>query len=169
MVAPVKFFIAEDSSFLISIIDINYLFHKKAISILSRLQKYNDKTLILLPEIVINESVITLIRKGINRTKVENSIHNLLHIENIRCFNITEGTLFRFCKNAIDTDFGKLKTSDFLIASTAKDFSAPILTFDVQMRKRVKPTYDEIYCCDKLKDLDDETELFFNNLEQKIS
>lgn len=164
-----KSFIVEDSSFVIAIIDLNDEFHKKAVTILEKINGFKDKVIILLPEIVIFETVITLIRKGIKKDDIELSLKNLFYIDNIRCISIPESSLFRFCKNVRgNAGFSSLKTSDYLIASIAKDYSAAIITFDLQMRKNLKPTYSDIYCCEKIKDLEDETESFLNFLKKFI-
>jgi len=155
---PAKNFIVEDSSFTISIIDSSDFFHQKAIDILIKLNKFNLNTLILIPQIVIYETVVTLVRKGIDKNKVEESIRKLLFLENVRCVDITESSLFRFCKNIKNiSGFNLLKTSDFLIASIAKDFSAKIITFDAQMRNSIKTSYSDIFCCDNIKEIKDET------------
>lgn len=155
---PAKNFIVEDSSFTISIIDNSDFFHQKAIDILVKLNKFNLNTLILIPQIVIYETVVTLVRKGIDKNKVEESIRKLLFLENVRCVDITESSLFRFCKNIKNiSGFNLLKTSDFLIASIAKDFSAKIITFDAQMRNSIKTSYSDIFCCFDIKEIKDET------------
>lgn len=161
----VKNFIVEDSSFVIAIIDKNDYFHSKAIDILIKLSEFNSKLIILIPQIVIYETVITLVRKGINKDKVEESIKKLLFLDNTRCIDVTESSLFRFCKNIKNNSgFHLLKTSDFLIASIAKDFSAKIITFDLQMRNSIKTSYGDIFCCDTIKDIKDETNDLLNSL-----
>ncbi len=166
MDVPAKNFIVEDSSFVISIIDSKDCFHQKAIDILVKLNKFNSNTLILIPQIVIYETAVTLVRKGIDKNKVEESIRKLLFLENVRCIDITESSLFRFCKNIQNiSGFNLLKTSDFLIVSIAKDFSAKIITFDVQMRKSIKSSYQNIFCCDDIKDVKDETNDLIKSLE----
>jgi len=153
-----KNFIVEDSSFVIGIIDKNDFFHSKAIGILLKLSEFNSNLIILIPQIVIYETIITLVRKGINKDRVEESIKKLLFLDNIRCIDVTESSLFRFCKNIKNNSgFHLLKTSDFLIASIAKDFSAKIITFDLQMRNSIKSSYSDIFCCDTIKDIPDET------------
>lgn len=165
-----KSFIVEDSSFVISVIDRNDTFHKDALFIYQELKKYHDDILILIPSIVFFESVITLVKKGVDRGKVENSLWKFLHIKNVRNIGLVETTAFRFCRNMQNKrGFTKLRTNDFLIASVAMDYSAQIITFDVKMRNRLKKSYDPIYCCATIGSQQDETNDFLDELRLDIS
>ena len=165
-----KHFVLEDSSFVIAVMDPGDVFHRDAVFIFKKILECKDRVIVLIPSVVFFESIVTLIRKGISHSEIEDKFWKLLHLSNVINVPIIETMAFKLCKRLSgNSDFLQMKTSDFVIANVGMEFDAQILTFDKGMRKRVFPTHNEIYYCSSLytdgESFGDETSRFISDME----
>ena len=156
-----KHCILEDSSFVISTINRGDMFHYEAVKILNELVKRRDKIKIIIPSIVFFESIIKLIQRGVPPKYVEDKLWNFLYIEEVLNITFPETAAFRLIKHLQKADL-KLKAPDLVIALTAIEYEAQILTFDKPMWSALQNiNYSQVYFCPQqgeqkrfLKDLD---------------
>ena len=161
--------ILQDSSFLIATLNDEDFFHKDAISITKQLSGHEKDIKFVLPSVVFFEVFATLIKKGIPKETVEQSLWRFLIQNNILTVSLLATMAFKLGNRLANKQLSGLKTSDFIIANIGLDYDAQILTFDKKMRERVGKNYPNIYYCSKRSNMKDETERFLNDLQQAVN
>lgn len=123
----------------------------------------------VVPSLVFYETIVTLIKKGGLEPKVvEKKLWDFLYSDLVLNVAMLETNAFKVCKKLKNRDLSLLGTQDLIIVNTAMEYEAQILTFDKQMRKRVKEVYPEIYYCSPQGRMEDETADFLKDFNQKI-
>ncbi|MBA7490367.1 hypothetical protein ES702_00905 [subsurface metagenome] len=163
-----KHCILEDASFVVAVIDINDKFHNDAVYIFKKILKDRKEIKIIIPSIVFFESIITLIKKGIDKNLVEDKLWKFLYILEILNFPIIETSAFKLCKTLSSGQLVNLKTSDYMIVNIGIEFDAQILTFDKKMRNRVRKIYPTIYYCSAIDTDEDDTERFLKDFDKAL-
>lgn len=169
-----KQFVLEDSSFVIAVMDKDDCFHRDAVYVFKELLKRQNDIKVLIPSVVFFESLVTLVKKGLPEQEVESKFWKFLHLENVINVSVIETMAFKLCRRlGKNSNYQQLKTSDFLIANTAIEYDAQILTFDKQMRNRIFPNYAEIYYCSEIglgstDSFKDESAKFLKGLDSAI-
>ena len=163
-------YVVEDSSFVVGLLDKEDKFHWDALKVFEILINNKKYLKIILPSVVIYESITTLLRKGYQYNVVERKIWNLLHIDDLVIVNLPVENAYRVGKR-LSNRFSlehKITTLDWLIVGCGIDFEGQIVTFDLKLARRVKPFYPYIYYCSGLDDHEDETEKFIEDLNRRI-
>jgi len=161
--------ILQDSSFIIATLKEDDPFHYDALRIVGTLLQHRQDVKYIIPSIVFFEVLATLIKKGVAKKIVENSLWSFLHQDNILSVSIIETMAFRLVNRLQSKFLSNLKTSDFLIVNIGLDYDAQILTFDKKMRQRVGKAYPHIYYCSDRGNMKDETKRFLADLEHSIT
>ncbi len=163
-----KHCVLEDSSFVIATIDPSDKFHKDAVLIFKKLIQAKSYTRIIIPSTVFFETILTLIKNGVEKNVVEKKLWDFLYIDQIMNVTLIETMAFKMAKNLSLTQLNSLRTADYLIASTGMQFDAQILTFDTKMYERVKKIYPQIYYCSSLDGHTDDSLQFLDDLQKSI-
>ena len=161
-----KYYIVEDSSFILAVLDSNDAFHKDALYVFSKIQESKEMINIVIPPLVMYEVIVVLRRKGVTSSKIEDTFMKLVNISNVSVIALSEMSAFKHAKHALNSsDPDKaLRTNDFLIFSVANELQASILTFDKKLRDRCRELYSDIYYCSSLGGMTDETNDFLNKI-----
>lgn len=164
-----KHCVLEDSSFVIATIDPNDKFHRDAVFIFNRLIAAGSDIKVIIPSVVFFESVFTLIKNGVNKNIVETKLWNFLFIDQIVNVTLIETMAFKLAKQLTMGQISTLRTADYLIASIGLQYDAQILTFDFNMRRKIKPIHSKIYYCSSLDGKTDESIDFLEDLASSIN
>jgi predicted nucleic acid-binding protein len=157
----VKCFVVEDTSFVVAVLDSRDTYHPDAIFAFQQILSRKDKVQILIPPMVLYETIVTMRRKGTTQATLEDRVMKLVNIKNITVIALSEMSALKHAKSLLNLDQGTaLRTHDFLIASTAMEFEAKILTFDKQLKEKCSKHYPEVYYCSSIGGLTDETTAF---------
>ena len=156
-------YIVEDSSFVVAIMDKKDAFHQDAISVLKALDFWGCSIKIMIPPLVIYESIVTLRKKGIPHNVVVDKMIKFIHLPNVLLNSINEISAFKHSKNLMNAN-GELRTHDIMIASIAVDFEAFILTFDKTMRAKVSKSYEKVYYCSSKGNMENELGCFLKEI-----
>ncbi len=156
-------YIVEDSSFVVAVMDENDAFHRDAISVLRGLENQNSDFRVMIPPLVVYESIVTLRKKGIPHYIVVDKMIKFIHLENVLLNSINEIAAFKHSKSLMNAN-GELRTHDFMIASIAIDFDAAILTFDKTMKTKVSNSYNKIYYCSSSGNMENDLNCFLKEV-----
>ena len=163
-----KHCVLQDSSFLIATIDTNDDFHKDAVYVFQKLLENRREIKIIIPTLVFFETIITLLKKGVPRERLEKKLWDFLFSDVVLNVSLIETKAFKVCKRLRDKPLKKLGTQDLIIIDVGLEYDAQILTFDKNMRNRVGEVYDGIYYCSNVGGLEDETPAFLSSFYEKI-
>lgn len=167
-----KHCILQDSSFLVATMDPFDVFHKDAVYIFQKILENRRNVKVIIPSLVFYETIVTLIKKGnVSKDEIEKKLWRFLYHDMVLNVSLIETNAFKVCKRLEDQDISQLKTQDFIIASIGLEYEAQILTFDMQMRKKVRLIYPSIYYCSNIdlpRDLTDETGDFLKDLYKSL-
>lgn len=156
--------IIEDTSFIVAVLDSNDIFFEDAWKVVEVFSPYLEKIKIIIPSIMILETAITLLKKGIPKSRVEEKLWKLLHRKEIMVVDVPSNL---FIKLPLYSSYLKsLKTYDLVLATLGIEYNALILTFDKKIREKVKNIYPFIYFCSSEGNMKNEIQLFSNELQK---
>ena len=163
-----------DSSVVIAALESSDLFHPDAVLVFKELfhRRRKNKLKLIIPSIVFYETMVTLLKKGLERKVVERHLWKFLHLNNIFNVAVIETMAFRLTKNLDQISLANLRTYDFMIASIGLEFDAQILTFDLKMRKKIGQFYPSVYYCSSISSQNtfgDETPKFLQELDNRLT
>jgi predicted nucleic acid-binding protein len=132
-------FIIEDTSFLVSIIDPQDIFHKQALECLEILLKY--KLTYVYPDIVLNEAAFIMMKSKLESRFIRKRITSLTLMPRVIIHNNDALTSIRYTsgrynfltKDNSTTAKHITKTNDYIISCNAIDYNAVVITGDKQI------------------------------------
>ncbi len=145
-------YIIFDSSYLVSLLDSYSPPHKQALVTFTILLERSDTLVYLLPDIVINESIVTLVKNGYATEKIKERMLYLTmrpktiinSSDIISSFRRLDSNYTRLLKEPILPSKNRIvpkkitKTNDYIIACTALDYDAVVIGSDKQMLECLK-------------------------------
>ncbi len=156
-----------DSCFLVGVLDSTDSFHQDSTYLFTILLSTRTRVKIILPAVVLYETIVILTRRGISHRRILGAVTRLIHNSKIIILSLTETSALKHCRRLLSqtSQIDALRTADYMIACIGVDFEAQILTFDKIMRNRVKKVYPSIYYCSSKGGMIDETGNFLAELE----
>lgn len=150
-----------DSNFIINYTVKNEPHHKLAFGIHNLIKNKCPEYKIIIPSIVYNETITTLFTKTTNIEKIRKICSNFQESKNVINFPINEISTFGLLKTLSDEGYfknalnshRKMRTSDTLIACSAKQLNAYLLSFDIPFYDQLSTVYDKIYDCTKTSEI----------------
>lgn len=146
-----KIYLIEDTSFVVSLMNSADPNHGCALSLFKEFVNYHNKVRIVIPSIVVFETLFALIRNRIPKSIVQEKLWRLLMVYDVFNYPILETTALRIgprmerCILNLPQE-AKLQANDLIVMATSLEFeNAPILTFDKQMKTQFSSIHGNIY------------------------
>ncbi len=157
---PNSRFIVEDSSFVVALMNKSDALHERALLVFRKLYRNYSQVRIVVPTPVIFESLFALMRAGVDHQIAQEKLWKFLMVLNVLNFTILETTAIRFAprigpllKN-LNAE-ASIPANDLIIIATSFEFEdAPIITFDVGMKRRFNAI-----CGGRILDMNDDNDV----------
>ena len=147
-----------DTNLLVSALDELEPLHKEAVEIFKLRKTHNAR--ICISSIVLSEFIIVLKRKKYLTSNIEKLYFELINSGELFVFNIDGSQVYDATNKMLDLGLA-LRSSDFIIASTAVYFDTILVTFDDQFYKNFKNAYRKVF--NNSKDLKTFLDKLLNN------
>ena len=130
-----------DANFLVALINPSDKFHLSATNLYNELVNHNPN--IVIPDIVLKETMFALTKAGLNIQDVLSKVTRFTMRPSVIIAGVDSLSMLRFCSESYNhlvlADRNKspiiTKTNDYLIACTALDHNATVISNDNQMVK----------------------------------
>lgn len=130
--------VIEDANFLVSVLNTNDIFHQEAVDCKQNLLKCN--LVFIYPDIVLKETIFTLLKAGFSIDLVRARINRLsmipkviLQMNDILSILRFMSDNYNFLTKSLNGHKTITKTNDYIIACNALDYNAKVISGDTQL------------------------------------